>query len=196
MASIVFAEMFEYPDDVVKWKDAAERIVKGAPVLFDEERKLLIKGILLQKDGTIEKDKTLDISNLYGVFTFDFPINFIQIKDTVTAIEKILLDQSPSGGSPRYEHDNYFASDPPFMGNPWFVTTLWMSQYYMRNGSIEKARGYIDWTRKHSYTSGALAEQINPTSGESVSVAPLVWSHAELINSILDLDQVEHPNKN
>ncbi len=196
MSSIVFAEMFEYPDDVVKWKEAAERIVKGAPLLFNEERKLLIKGILLQKDGSITKDETLDISSLYGVFTFDFPINFIQIKDTVSAVEKLLLDQSPSGGSPRYEHDNYFASNPPFMGNPWFVTTLWMSQYYMRNGSVDKAKGYIDWTRKHSYTSGVLAEQVNPTSGESVGVAPLVWSHAELINTILDIDQVEHQHPN
>jgi GH15 family glucan-1,4-alpha-glucosidase len=109
---------------------------------------------------------------------------------TAKAIEKILLDQSPSGGSPRYEHDRYFECDTKYLGNPWFVTTLWMAQYYIRKGKLDKAKGYVDWTLERALPSGMLSEQINPKTSAPLSVTPLVWSHAELLNTILDLAKV------
>jgi GH15 family glucan-1,4-alpha-glucosidase len=39
----------------------------------------------------------------------------------------------------------------------------------------------------HALPSGVLSEQINPSTGAPLSVTPLVWSHAELINTLLDL---------
>ena len=39
--------------------------------------------------------------------------------------------------------------------------------------------------------SGALSEQYDPETGESLSVVPLVWSHAELINTVLDLNKTK-----
>jgi glucoamylase len=108
-------------------------------------------------------------------------------KQTLQLIEKVLLNQSPSGGAPRYEHDTYFASDPPHLGNPWFVTTLWVAQYYIRLNNPKKAQELVDWTVSHALPSGVLSEQINPTDGSPLSVTPLVWSHAELINTLLDL---------
>ena len=109
------------------------------------------------------------------------------LHDSVAEVERILLDVSPSGGCPRYEYDHYFQSSPPFLGNPWFVTTLWMAQYYVRTNQIEKARHYVDWTIQHTLPSGVLSEQVNPNNGWPVSVTPLVWSHAEVINTVLDL---------
>jgi GH15 family glucan-1,4-alpha-glucosidase len=35
--------------------------------------------------------------------------------------------------------------------------------------------------------SGVLAEQFDPENGQPLIVVPLVWSHAELINTLLDL---------
>jgi GH15 family glucan-1,4-alpha-glucosidase len=32
-----------------------------------------------------------------------------------------------------------------------------------------------------------MSEQINPTTGEPASVMPLIWSHAEFINTVLDI---------
>ena len=191
LSGVTFAEKFEYTDDALRWKTAAEKISKGLTAFFNNDRGLLRKGFLLQPDDSLQFDDTLDISSLYGAMIFDFPIDYSQIESTVSAAENILLDKTPSGGSPRYEHDNYFAADPPFLGNPWFVTTLWIAQYYIRSGNLEKAEHYIDWTLRHSYPSGVLSEQINPTTGAIVSVAPLVWSHAEVINTILDIDQVK-----
>jgi len=183
-----FAELFEYPDDAVRWRSVADEIAKNAGVFFCQERGAYRKSILLEEDGSLRFDNVIDISSFYGVMMFagkDFGVD--HINETAKTIETNLLDQSPTGGSPRYEHDNYFASSPQLLGNPWFVTTLWMAQYYVRVGQADKARHYLDWTVDKALPSGVLSEQINPTTGEILSVTPLVWSHAELINTALDL---------
>lgn len=186
-----FAAKFEYPDDVVKWQDAAETILSGADIFFDPERKLLRKGYLLNQDGTLSFDNTLDVSSFYGVMMYGYHNQADHLHDTAHAIETILLDQSPSGGSPRYEHDNYFASKPSYLGNPWFVTTLWMAQYYVRTKQIDRARQLVDWTSKHTLPSGVMSEQVNPVTGQIISVTPLVWSHAEYLNTVLDLARAD-----
>ena len=182
------AEEFEYPDDAVRWHKAAETIAKNTAVFLDPERGYLRKGFLLQEDSSLYFDNTLDVSNAYGAMMFAAKIfGAGPIRATYAGIEKILLASSPAGGSPRYEHDGYFQSDPPHMGNPWFVTTLWIAQYYLQTDRDEEARKIVAWTLDRALPSGALGEQINPTTGEPLSVLPLVWSHAELINTLLDL---------
>ena len=183
-----FAEKFEYPEDAVKWRDAASKIAENSAVFYDVQRGALRKGFLLQEDGSLQFDNTLDVSSLYGALMFagkDFGTD--PIVKTAVAIEKDLLDKSPSGGTPRYEFDNYFSSAPQLKGNPWFVTTLWMAQFYVRTQRPDKARYYLDWTMSKALPSGVLSEQINPTTGEPLSVTPLVWSHAEFINTAIDL---------
>jgi GH15 family glucan-1,4-alpha-glucosidase len=181
------AEKFEFPDDATKWTTIAEQILQNSKVFFDPERNLLRKGYLLQADNSLQFDNTLDISSVYGIMMFGLHSSPDQLKQTAQKVEEILLDKTPSGGLPRYEHDNYFQSDPAYLGNPWFVTTLWMAQYYARNGDTARARHYVEWTLQHTTYSGILPEQINPTDGSPLSVSPLVWSHAELANTILDV---------
>ncbi len=177
---------FEHPDDGVRWREAADKILSNHEAFFDTERKLLRKGFLLAEDGSLELDNTLDLSSMYGVMMFGYHHSTDSLKSTVQAVEAILLDKTPSLGTPRYENDNYFKSDPAYLGNPWIITTLWMAQYYIRVGDIAKGTNYIDWTIAHAMPSGVLPEQVNPTTGELTSVTPLVWSHAELANTILD----------
>ncbi len=182
------AERFEYPDDAVRWQSIAQMLLKGSSAFFDEDRGLLRKGFVLQDNGSLTFDNTLDISSLYGSMMFGLSkINSPEIQQTVTQVENLLLDRTPSGGVPRYEYDHYFATDPPFLGNPWLITTLWMAQYYVLAGKPEKARYYINWVMKHALPSGVFSEQVNPSTGQPVSVTPLVWSHAEFINTVLDL---------
>ncbi len=186
-----FAEKFEYPDDAVRWRDVADRMLKSTALFLDPERQAYRKGFLLQENGSLNFDNTLDISSLYGVAMFDLQdADMRPTQRTVQLIEEILLDRSPSGGSPRYEHDHYFESSPPYFGNPWFVTTLWLAQYYVTTGQIDKARHYVDWTISLALPSGVLSEQVQPDTGQPISVAPLVWSHAELINTVLDLAKI------
>jgi glucoamylase len=182
------AEAFEFPDDAVRWRDAAAEIAKGCHVLFDEGRGAFRKGFLLQEDGSLQFDNTLDVSSAYGPLMFATQaFGSKAIRSTFKVVEDVLLNKSPSGGVPRYEHDNYFASDPPFLGNPWFVTTLWLAQYYLQLARNPDAEQLMDWTLSHALPSGVLSEQVNPSTGAPLSVTPLVWSHAETINTLLDL---------
>ena len=182
------ADSFEFPDDAVRWRDAAAEIAANCHVLFDEQRGILRKGYLLQDNGSLQFDNTLDVSSAYGALMFAAEaFTSKAIRSTFKVIESDLLGKSPSGGAPRYEHDAYFAADPPYLGNPWFVTTLWVAQYYFQLARNPDAENLLDWTLAHALPSGALSEQINPTDASPLSVTPLVWSHAELINTLLDL---------
>lgn len=176
-----------HEEDSLAWKEACERIAAHGGTLFDEERNAFVKGFLLKEDGKLEFDRTLDVSSAFAAHTFDSFTDESHAMRTFETIEKELLDKSPSGGSPRYEHDAYFRSHPAYLGNPWFVTTLWIAQYYAQIGNKEAATKYIDWTLQAALPSGVLSEQLNPETSEIVGVTPLVWSHAEIINAILDL---------
>ena len=187
-----FADKFDYPDDAVRWRDVAATILENSKVFFKQDEGYFRKGFLLQENGSLQFDDTLDVSSLYGVMMYAMHDMGIESTErTVKAIEERLLNVSPSGGSARYEYDHYFESNPAFKGNPWFVATLWIAQYYMRRKKLDTARQYIDWTLDHALPSGTLSEQINPTTGQPVGVAPLVWSHAELVNTILDLSKIK-----
>ncbi len=183
------AERFEHPDDALRWRSRAESIFSNLKVLFDPERQAYRKGYLLQPDGSLQFDNTLDVSSFYGAAVFAPTNQQPDVEATLKAIEDILLDSTPSGGSPRYENDNYFLTDEKYLGNPWAVTTLWLAQYYARAGQTDTARRYVDWALSRATPSGMLAEQFDPESGQPVSVLPLVWSHAELINTMIDLSE-------
>ena len=190
------AEKFEFPDDAHEWRAAAQEIADAAGVFFDHEQGYLRKGFLRQEDGSLQFDATLDISSLFGAFVYAPEVFTEAIQPTLEAIERNLLNQSPAGGAPRYTYDHYFASDPAYYGNPWFVTTLWLAQHYAQAGKADQAHQLVDWTTAHAMSSGVLSEQVNPTDGSPLSVAPLVWSHAELINTLLDLHSQQTADQN
>jgi GH15 family glucan-1,4-alpha-glucosidase len=74
-----------------------------------------------------------------------------------------------------------------YLGNPWFITSFWLAQYYHEQGESDRAHEIMAWATEKATASGIFSEQIDPASGAPVSVAPLVWSHAEYINTVLDL---------
>ena len=66
-----------------------------------------------------------------------------------------------------------------------------MAQYYARTNQLDKTKRYLDWALDHALDSGVMPEQVDPISGDVVSVTPLVWSHAEFINTVLDLTKAK-----
>jgi len=78
-------------------------------------------------------------------------------------------------------------TNPGTIGNPWFVTTLWRAQYYLELNMIPEATRLIDWVRAAMLPSGVLPEQVRATSGAYLSVAPLAWSQAEFVSTLIDL---------
>lgn len=181
------AQAFDRPEEASRWKKTAAGIRENLGTLYHPDG-YFRKGFLLLEDGRLQYDDTVDISNLYGPYMYaGLPLQDERLISTAKHIEDRLLNTSPSGGVLRYEHDNYFLTKRQFIGNPWIVSTLWLAQYYTISGQIDKARQLLDWSLAHELPSGALSEQFDPETGASLGVTPLVWSHAELVNTLLDL---------
>jgi GH15 family glucan-1,4-alpha-glucosidase len=186
------ANEFGTNEQAERWKYDADRIVAAAQVFDNPDGPGYRKGYLLSEDGSLQFDNTMDLSSVYGVMTFHYQTepDHGRIAAAIAEIEQTLADQSPSGGSPRYASDNYFRTNEDFLGNPWIISTLWLAQYHIRVGELDKARQRIDWTVSTALPSGALPEQVDPVTKKPLSVTPLVWSHAEFINTALDIARV------
>jgi GH15 family glucan-1,4-alpha-glucosidase len=185
-----FAEMFGYADDALAWQAAAKRIESGMSHLYDINRQAFCKGYLLQQNGEITYDTTLDVSSMYGMFMFGPKSMLEKAASTAQLVERVLMDRSPSAGAPRYEQDSYMRTKNEYAGNPWFVCSLWMAQYYNDNENTQRAYDIMQWVMGKTLPSGILSEQIDPVDSTPVGVAPLVWSHAEFINTALDISGI------
>src|SRR3989338_374633 len=96
------------------------------------------------------------------------------------------------GGFARYEGDNYSHVGGESTGNPWFVTTLWFTQYKIAIASslfdLGEVAKDIELVAKFA-KSGMLSEQLNPLTGEPLSASPLTWSHAEYVRTVIEYDK-------
>jgi GH15 family glucan-1,4-alpha-glucosidase len=65
-----------------------------------------------------------------------------------------------------------------------------MAQYYIFNAKkrteLHRALTLIEWVADQASESGVLAEQMHPVTGELLSTAPLVWSHAQFVITLND----------
>lgn len=185
------ATALERPADAVRWQEAAKALRAGLDALYHPNG-YYRKGFLLQDDGNLSYDDVLDASNFYGIFMFaQLPLDDPKLSSTLKHFESGLHNTSPVGGVIRYEHDGYFLAKQQYKGNPWVVCTMWLAQYYQASQQTDKAEGLIQWVFDRALPSGALSEQFDPETGYAISVTPLVWSHAELLNTILDVSKLE-----
>jgi len=183
------ATAFDRPEQASKWRKAADGIRQNLDKLYHPDG-YFRKGFLLQDNGELEYNDTLDISSLYGPFMYaELPLQDERLISTAKQVEERLLNSSPSGGVLRYEHDNYFLTKQQFKGNPWIVSTLWLAQFFNTAGQPGKAQELLDWALKHELPSSVLSEQFDPETGDPLGVTPLVWSHAEMVNTLLDLSE-------
>jgi GH15 family glucan-1,4-alpha-glucosidase len=159
--------------------------------MFDAGRGIFIKQ-LARNGNEIIKDKTVDISSIFGVIRFgiinpDDP----RIPQFLATVEQILSKNVTVGGIIRYENDQYYRRSGDETSNPWFITTLWLSQLYIMHAKKiedfhERTFKTLQWCIKFAQSSGMLSEQIDPHTGAMLSVSPLTWSHAEFVTTILD----------
>ena len=156
---------------------------------FDEERGVFIRGIRYE-EGDIDRvivDRTVD-SSVYGVFDFGvLPADDPRVIKTMQTIEEKLWAVG-KGGVGRYENDQYRRQVAEGPGNPWSICTLWLAKWYIAKAKtvddLNKALELINWTANCSLSTGIMPEQVHPYTGESVSVAPLTWSHGEFVDAI------------
>jgi len=173
-----------------RYRAAAKAIQEGImKYLWDEKEGLFVKH--LDRVGKeMNYDKTLDASSVYGIFFFGvLPQDDEKLSRAFSETVRRLSHGMPTGGIARYEGDNYYRNDRESAGNPWIVTTLWYAEYLIANAKKEKdfehVREIFSWVTKHMLPSGVLSEQLNPQTGEQVSVAPLTWSHSAYVTAVI-----------
>jgi oligosaccharide amylase len=171
------------------YRNAAEKVKKAIlKYLYDDQNKYFIKMVYYDGDE-LKTDPVHDISSAYGVFQFGvLDATDERITNSVNAWKEKLLCHTNSGGYARYENDNYYRLEQNTPGNPWFITTLWLAEYYISIANtkedLQPARDIFEWVASHTLPSGVLSEQLHPHTGAPVSVAPLTWSHAGFVIAI------------
>jgi len=190
IAAAHFSKLLGKHEHEKRYKDAAIEIQAGIMKhLYNTETGTFRK--LFNRNGEIfHYDETQDISSVYGVFrfgilSFDDPI----LKRAFGIVEERLFCSRYSGGIARYEGDNYYRAGHDIPGNPWFITTLWLVQYYIAQAKDEKdferVKQWFDWVAKMALPTGVLSEQINPYTKAQISAAPLTWSHSEYVLAVI-----------
>lgn len=155
--------------------------------MFDEQNDRFLRRICTEHDG-IKRDRVLD-STLFALHLFG--ACDVSCKRTQSTLEQVRdrLWVKGIGGLARYEGDGYYQKRDDIPGNPWFVCTLWLGKWFVMMAKdakgLEPAREIMQWVVKHQLSTGVLGEQLDPDTGELLSVSPLTWSHAEFVDFVI-----------
>ena len=188
IAASDLAQSTNDPDNAVKWRTAASDIQEAAEkYLYNSDRKVFRRGVDF-KDDVLVNDDVVDCSSVFGSYIFGlFAADSPEIKNSIETIKQMFGINDGMIGLPRYEDDNYRRVSKGITGNYWFITTLWLAQYYIDNNEDDKAVAILDWTKSHAMSTGMMSEQVDPVTHEIVSPAPLTWTHSEYVSTLLDL---------
>ena len=133
--------------------------------LYDEDKKSYVRN---------PEDKKMDISIMGAVTPFEvFKPKEKKIQNTVERINLSL--RTYTGGYQRFENDNYMN------GNPWPISNLWMTLYYLETGEKKKAKETFDFVIKTAGKHYFLGEQVDNDTLKPNWVIGLGWSHAMFI---------------
>lgn len=184
---------------VQKYKRVKERMKKAfIKYFYDEKLKRFIKSINLKDGEVVKRDTTIDASLLGIHFLKILEPDDPKLASTVKAIYKKLWVRSVIGGIARYENDYYhrYYDKPEIPGNPWIITTMWYADWIIATAKDSKdlanARKLIEWVAYIANRAGMIPEQLNPFTGEHLSVSPLTWSHAAFVETIYNYDRKWH----
>ncbi len=176
------------------WRQAAGEIREAVlERLYDEKLGRFLRGAYIGSDGELSPDYTLD-SSLFGVVLFGLlPAGDERVVRTMKLVRDKLWVETDVGGVARYTNDYYFKKSDDVErvpGNPWVICTLWLARWYVAKArtadELKVALAVLEWARTHALPGGHLPEQLHPYSGQPLSVAPLTWSHAEVISTVLE----------
>jgi GH15 family glucan-1,4-alpha-glucosidase len=176
-----------------RYRQAARRIREGIVAhLYDPALGRFVRGLQVTGDGSAQRDPTPDAS-IAGLFLFGvLPPDDPRVRATMKALEERLWVRTPVGGVARYAGDYYFRTAfddfDRVPGNPWFITTLWIADWYAAVATapaeMARAKELLTWAAQHAMPSGVMPEQLHPYTGGPLSVAPLCWSHAAFCYSV------------
>lgn len=185
-----FANLLGKEESARTYSAVAQRIQSSIlEHMYDDELNMFVKNIRAYDDKDDVVNKTVDISSFFGPVYFGVvEPHDPRVRKALQTVEDRLRVDPKSIGYVRYEHDTYYTLQETGTPNPWVITTLWMAQYAISSAEtlqgLEHAYKILEWTCDHATKSGVLAEQMHPHTGEHLSTAPLIWSHAEFVITV------------
>lgn len=191
-AAARLATEFGESERAARYQAGAERMLGGARAVLWNEREQRFARMATPNTSGYTLDMTLD-SSLFGLFLFDaLPSDDPQLASTLQQVKDRLWVNTDIGGLARYENDYYQQVERKdttrVPGNPWFICTMWLARYHLtRAKNVEElaaGRKLLEWAAQRALPSGTMAEQLNPYTGEGLSVSPLTWSHAEYVRTV------------
>ncbi len=185
VAASRLANQFGRDSDAKRWGEIADLMAKSSKIFINNTTGYTHRGFYTAKDGTRHIDDTPDISSFYGMFMYG--ILDLDTPETDTAfgmMRELLRAQSGSEGYIRFVGDTY--RSPNGGSNIWTVPTLWTSQLEVEMGDAKVAERTIDWIMSLEPATRFIPEQVDLVDYRSTFISPLVWSHAEFVNAILD----------
>jgi glucoamylase len=200
LAAAELANLFNEQERRATWSAAAAEIREAMMRhLWIESEGRFARG-LIEREGALELDATVDASAFALFHLGIFPPSSRMVEGTMQAIRDRLSLQTETGGIARYENDAYhrISDDSTRVpGNPWILCTLWLAEHDIARASsiesLQPALDHVRWARAKATQSMVLPEQIDPYDGQPLSVAPLTWSHAQVVSVIHGyLDAVRH----
>jgi glucoamylase len=145
-----------------------------------------------RKGKGYELDEVIDVSLLGLTILGALPPRDPRMVKTMEAIHRKLWLKTPVEGCARYQNDVYQRpsdSPPDIPGNPWFISTLWLGEYFIARAEslqeLREALPYLEWCGRNALPSGVLAEQVHPVDSSPLSVSPLTWSHSAFVWTVL-----------
>ncbi len=191
-AAANFANLFQDTSLAEKYDSVADEMTGGINqhLYHDGLNRFARSGSRVDKGYKL--DEVIDISLLslatLGILDPKDP----RMIETATAVREQLWLKTSVGGCARYQGDVYQrAEDSPkdIPGNPWFISTLWLAEYYIDQAEsqqqLQATLPYLEWCGKNALPSGVLAEQVHPVNGSPLCVSPLTWSHSAFVWTVL-----------
>ena len=188
VAAAELANLFNEQERRERYTKAASEVRDGMKKhLWLENESRFARGL----DAGGNLDLTLDAST-FAVFHLGvFPPSSAVVEGTMRAIRERLWVQTDVGGVARYENDPYhrISGEPSRVpGNPWILCTLWLAEHTIATATtvaeLQPALDLVRWARARATPSLILPEQSDPYNGQPLSVAPLTWSHAQVVSVV------------
>lgn len=190
-AASKFAYLFGETSRGESYEKAAQEMIEATrQYLYSQQLGRFLRALESQDDINFQADLAIG-AEMFALFYFGaFSADDEMIRTTMKAIEQNLWVPNEIGGVARFQNDGYMRITDQATGNPWFICTLWLADYRIaiakKKEDLKGVIEILEWTCKRALPSGTLAEQVNPLTGEGVSVAPLTWSHSTFVATVMN----------
>lgn len=189
-SELYWRRMYGSPEGAMAYEDidrALARMRKGFQTVFCDPEAGLPRMMTRTEDGQWHPDHTPDAAILGGLLRPHLKADRELLLRALAHVESHLLVNLGVGGVARYAGDYYFRQTDDAPGNPWIICTMWLAQAQIALAEsleeLEVPTKWLNWALDRGLSTGVMAEQFHPFTGEGRSVAPLAWSHAEFLET-------------